>query len=144
MNVISIKRLGVKLVLLAVMATMWLPELAKGQASGSTFSFQEYGDVLAGFRKTGNYAGNYEMVSDLGSIINFLNVAAGTTITITNFTPGQLTDAFTNYNNLQWSVFASFPGDTSWSTSLGVFPTQSIWFTLPGTNVNLQTTQAPA
>jgi PKD repeat protein len=140
MNMISIKRFGVKLALLAGMLGIWLPEeQADAQSSSPVFNYNEYGDVLAGFRKTGNYAGNHELVVDLGSVINFLNLSKGSTITITNLSPGQLTDAFTNYNNLQWSAFTTFPNTLPWSTSLGSFPPETLWFTLPGTNVNTQT-----
>jgi hypothetical protein len=97
----AFRRLGLKLVLLALLV---LPELASAQF----FSFDPYGDVLAGFRETGVNAGNYELVVDVGSITNMLVMAPNTTITITNFSPSQLSDAFSNYNNLQWSAFSGF------------------------------------
>lgn len=126
----------VKLALLTILA---LPELAGAQA----FSYNQYGDVVAGFRKTGSFKGSYELVVDLGSVTNFLNVSSGTTINITNFTSIQLTNAFMDtgsYGNLQWSVFSSFPGSISpWVTPLGSFPADTFWVTLPGTNVNTQT-----
>jgi PKD repeat protein len=133
----TFRRLGLKL---AVLALLVLPELASAQS----FNYNSYGDVLAGFRKTGVNAGNYELVMDLGSVTNFLNVSVGSTINITNFSPSQLTDAFPNYNNLQWSAFSAFPGSLSpWVTPLGSFPVDTIWYTLPGTNVTMQTTQPP-
>ena len=138
MNMFSFKRLGLKLVLLAVIAMMGLPERVHAQSAGSVFNYNANGDVLAGFRKTGVYAGSYEFVADLGNITNFLELAVGRTITITNFSPAQLTDAFTNYNNLQWSVFSCVP-NSSWSTPLGTFPVDTLWFTLAETNVNTQT-----
>lgn len=124
---------------LALAALLGLPALADAQL----FTYNVYGDLLAGFRKTGVYAGNYELVVDLGSITNFLNLAAGTTINITNYSTTQLTNAFTDtgsFGNLQWSAFASFQGSVSpWVTPLGSFPADSIWYTLPRTNVNTQT-----
>src|SRR5947207_8159162 len=45
---------------------------------------------------------------------NFLAMQPGTTTPIQNFTPAQLSAAFSSYNNLQWSVFGSFFGDSSW------------------------------
>ena len=83
------KRLGLKL---ALVLALVLPELAGAQ----TFSYNVYGDVLAGFRKTGTFAGTYEMVVDLGSVTNFLQLSMGSTINITNFTSSQLTYAFSS------------------------------------------------
>jgi len=136
MKQLSLKRMGFKLALLTILA---LPELAGAQA----FSYNQYGDVVAGFRKTGSFKGSYELVVNLGSVTNFLNVSSGATINITNFTSTQLTNAFMDtgsYGNLQWSVFSSFPGSISpWVTPLGSFPADTFWVTLPGTNVNTQT-----
>ena len=95
--------MGLKLAILTIFA---LPELAGAQA----FSYNQYGDVVAGFRKTGSFKGNYEMVVNLGSVTNLLNVSSGTTINITNFSTTQLTNAFMDtgsFGNLQWSVFSS-------------------------------------
>jgi PKD repeat protein len=133
----SLDRLSFKL---AALALFLLPELAGAQ----NFTYNEYGDVLSGFRKTGVNAGNYELVVNLGNVTNFLNLSAGTTINITNFSASVLTDAFTNYNNLQWSDFAGIPSDGSrnpppWVSGLGAFPANTIWYTLPRTNVNIQT-----
>src|SRR6202142_4529743 len=133
----TFRRLSLKLVLLALLV---LPELASAQF----FSFDPYGDVVAGFRKTGVNAGNYELVVNLGSVTNFLAMSPGTTIIISNFSPSQLTDAFTKDNNLQWSTFAGVPAagrnPPPWVTPLGSFPANTIWYTLPGTNVSTQTT----
>lgn len=139
MKKISLKRIGLKLALLAMIG---LPELASAQ-----FTYNQYGDVLAGFRKTGTYAGLYEEVVDLGSVTNFLKLTVGTTINITNYTTQNLTNAFTDtgsFGHLQWSVFAAFPGSlSSWVTPLGSFPKDTIWFTLPSTNVTSQS-QVPS
>ena len=137
-NTLSFRRLGLRLALLVLLG---LPELVQAQVQ--VFQYNQIGDVLAGFRKTGlNDTTGYEMVADLGSVTNFLNLSAGTTITITNFTPLQLTDAFTSYANLQWSAFSAFPSGTkssTWVTPLWTFPGQTLWYTLPATNVNNQT-----
>jgi PKD repeat protein len=125
---------------LALVALLGLPELAGAQL----FTYNVYGDLLAGFRKTGVYAGNYDLVVDLGSITNFLNLAAGTTVNITNYSTTQMTNAFVdtgNLGNLQWSAFASFQGAlNSWVTPLGSFPPDTLWYTLPRSNVDTQTT----
>ena len=50
-----------------------------GLANAQLFNYNQYGDVLAGFRQT-TPAGSYELVVDLGSVTNFLNLTIGTTI----------------------------------------------------------------
>ena len=123
----------------ALVALLGAPELADAQL----FTYNVYGDLLAGFRKTGVYAGNYDLVVNLGNITNFLNLAAGTTINITNYSTTQMTNAFVdtgNFGNLQWSTFASIQGAlSSWVTPLGSFPPDTLWYTLPRSNVNTQT-----
>jgi PKD repeat protein len=128
------RQLILKVVLLVVLV---LPEIASAQS----FNFNDYGDVMAGFRKTGVYAGNYELVVDLGSVTNFISLPIGTTTNITQFSPSQLSDAFASgYGNLQWSVFAAFPGSISpWVTPLGSFPKDTMWYTLPASNLTTQT-----
>jgi PKD repeat protein len=139
MKKISLKYFGAKLILLTVLA---LPELASAQ----TFTYNLQGDVLAGFRKTGSFKGNYELVVDLGNVTNLLAQTVGTTINITNYSTSQLTNAFTdtgNFANLQWSVFSGLANSgrnvSYWSTPVGLIPTTTLWFTLPATNVNIQT-----
>ena len=137
MKKLSVKRLGSKLALLALLA---LPQLADAQI----FNYNPYGDVLLGFRKTGVFAGNYELVVDLGSVTNFLKMSVGTTINITNYSPSQLTNAFIDtgdFANLQWSASATFPGSLNpWVTPLGSFPKSTLWLSLPATDINTQTT----
>ncbi len=130
MKQFSLKRLGVKLALLAMIG---LPELAGAQS----FKYNQYGDVLAGFRKT-SPAGSYELVVDLGNVTNFLNLSIGTTLNITNYSTSQMTNAFTGFGNIQWSVFAAFPGNSSWVTPLGSFPLDTLWYTLPAPNATTQ------
>lgn len=137
----SLGRLGF---MSAALALFLLPEVAGAQ----NFAYNEYGDVLSGFRKTGANAGNYELVVNLGNITNFLKLAAGTTINITNFSASVLTDAFTNYNNLQWSDFAAVPSPGGrnpppWASGLGSFPAYTIWYTISRTNINIQS-QVPS
>jgi len=140
MKSITFKKLSLKLALIALMI---LPELADAQF----FNYNSVGDVLAGFRKTGVNAGKYELVVDLGSVTNFLAQPAGTTVTISNFSPAQLTDAFTDtggFQNLQWSLFSAFYGlSGSWVTPTGVFPKATLWLTVPTTGSSTQSI-APA
>jgi PKD repeat protein len=140
MNNNLIKNLSVKLVLLALLA---LPEIAGAQ---TYFTATTTGDVDAGFRKTGSFQEAYEMVVYLGNITNFLAVPAGATVNITNYTRQQITNMCpNNLANLQWSVFSSFSGDAPGvrgplTNSFGIFPVETCWYTVPRTNVTVQTT----
>ncbi len=115
-----------------------LPEVASAQQ----FKYNSIGDVLAGFRKTTN-AGLNELVVDLGSVTNFLALPAGSTITISNYSTTQITNAFADtggFDNLNWSAFSQFQINIgSWTTPVGAFPKNTIWYTLPATDVNTQT-----
>jgi hypothetical protein len=130
MNKFSLHR---RCVQLAIVTVLVLPELASAQ-----FFTAGKGDLLGGFRKTGGNQGNYELLLNIGNITNFLAKAPGTVVPINNFSASQLTDAFPNYNNLQWSVSATFTG-VPFSTWAG-FQLDTIWFTLPRTTVVTQTT----
>src|SRR5579859_7040168 len=115
-----------------------------GIADAQFFSYNSMGDVLAGFRKTGIHQGNYELVVDLGNVTNFIVLQQGASLTISKFSPQQLTDAFPDgYQNIQWSVFSAFPGASSWSSALGSFPQATIWYTLARTNINITTQASP-
>ncbi|HWV99978.1 MAG TPA: hypothetical protein VNZ64_09825 [Candidatus Acidoferrum sp.] len=103
------------------------------------FTYNQYGDLCAGFRKTGMNQANYELVVNIGSITNLEAVPAGSTISISNYGSSALLNAFSDLNNLQWSVSAGVPGLSSWAG----FPSSTIWFTLPRTDPNTQT-QPPA
>ncbi len=138
MNKYKFKKIGLTLGLIAVML---LPEVTSAQV----FNYNSIGDVLAGFRKTGNNAGLNELVVDLGSITNFLSLPAGTTVNITNYSTTQITNAFVDtggFQFLQWSAFSQFQFNSSWITPVGTFPKNTLWYTLPASNVNTQT-QSP-
>src|SRR5579863_10464182 len=70
------------------------------------FTTTGFGDMIAGFRKTGANKGTYQLVVNLGNVTNFLAVPAGSTIPISAYSTTQLGNAFPNFNNLQWSVFS--------------------------------------
>lgn len=127
----SLRRWFLQIMLLTITV---LPEVAGAQY----FKVNPYCDVLAGFRKTGANAGNYEMVVDLGNVTNFLKMPIGTTVTVTNYGASQLSDSFPNgFGNLQWSAFAFNPSKlTAWSTPLGSFPRSTLWYTIPAPDVN--------
>jgi hypothetical protein len=128
-------RLFAKTALVAALTALVSPHLAHAQF----FNYTGKGDLMAGFRKPG--IGTYELVVNLGNVTNFVALTPGTTISVTNFSPAQLTDAFSSYNNLQWSVFATFTGPPN-STYAG-YQLDTVWFTSPRSDVNTQTT-APA
>lgn len=124
---------------LAAALALVLPSLASAQY----FDYQEFGDVLLTFRKTGQAQGNDELVVKLGYITNFLELAAGATIHISNYSPTQLSDAFPDdYANLQWEVCSAFMTGPAMGTKFGpwLFPDATIWYTRPATNA---TTQSP-
>jgi hypothetical protein len=91
-------------------------------------------DLLLGFRKTGTFQANYEVVIDLGQGTNFTGLQAGTSISVPKFTPTQLSDAFpnTNLSNLNWSIL----GDPR--VSLAGYPASTLWLTVPRTNLAVQ------
>jgi hypothetical protein len=109
-------------------------------ASAQYFTANGYGDVIAGFRKPGT--GTYELVVRLGNMTNLLALTPGSTITMSNYAPSQLSDAFPGgYGSVQWSVFSSFQSSVNaWTNSFGVFPPDTVWYTLAGTNATTQTT----
>ena len=136
MNMFKINQIGLKL---AMAATLALTQFASAQGY---FTDTQNGDVNAGFRKTGTYQEQDEMVVYLGNITNFLAVPAGTSINITNYSSKQLTNMCPdNFGNLQWSVFSSFyASGTTFPTTVGTFPVPTCWFTVPRTSPGTQTT----
>jgi hypothetical protein len=129
---LSFRRLGLKL---SIMALLALPSLAGAQY----FTDTGYGDVDLGIRKTGAHAEATEIVSYLGNVTNYLTQPAGTTLVITNFNKVVLTNMCPDgFNFLQWSVFSSFSGPENWTNALGIWPDATCWYTVPRTNVNVQ------
>ena len=125
-------RLLPKAAFVAAITALASPHLAHAQF----FNYTAKGDLMAGFRKPG--VGTYELVVNLGNITTFVALTPGTTIPVSGFSPAQLTDAFPNYNNLQWSAFSTFTGPPN-STYAG-YQLNTIWYTVPRSDVNTQTT----
>ena len=124
---------------LGVAGLLGLPGVMNGQ-----FTFNDSGDLLLGFRKTGAFQGNYELVVDAGQVTQFLALSPGSSLTISNFSPAQLTDAFPDgYQDLQWSAFSAFAQDADWTNSVGVFPDATTWYTRPRTNAAVQSVPPP-
>jgi len=129
------QRWGLKFGLLAL---LFLSAMADAQ---TYFNYTGYGDMLAGFRKTGAHAETTEIVANLGNVTNFLLLPAGNTMTISNFNTTALTNMCPDgFNYLQWSVFSTFNTQYPWTNALGVFPDGTVWYTVARTNVNVQTT----
>ena len=121
-----------KLICLRRVFVGWLGFLAFAELGNAQFFTASKGDLLTGFRKTSG--GTYELVVNIGNVTNFIAVTPGTTIAVSNFTPTQLSAAFSWYNNLQWSVSAAFAGSSAW---MG-FPASTIWSTVARANIITQ------
>lgn len=118
---------------LILAGVLFFNDVAMAQA---IFKYNTFGDLLLGFRKTGDNQGSYELVADLGAVTNFTALAPGTVknIDTARISPTQLSDAFSDFNNLQWSAFACFQGAGSWSG----FPASTLWVTVPRPDFNTQ------
>ena len=120
----------------ALLAAVALPEAVFGAAQ---FQYTQFGDLLLAYRKPGT--GSYELVVNTGNVTNFEAMPLGSTITITNNSYTRLTNAFPvasgGLNNLSWSVSSSFQG--AFGTWAG-YQVTTIWYTVPRTNVSVQST----
>ncbi len=125
-----VRRLALTLLLIAPVLSL--------TSNAQPFLTPNNGDLLAGFRKTGANQANYEVVVNIGNVTNLEALAPGTQVSIGQYKASQLADAFSDYNNLQWSVFGSSKVFGSWAG----FPYTTIWYTLPRDNADSQT-QAP-
>ena len=103
--------------------------------SGQPFVYKD-NDLLLGFRKTGSFQANYELVINIGQGTNYTQLTPGASVQVPNFTPTQLGDAFpnTNLSNLNWSVL----GDPR--VSLVGYPASTLWVTVARTNLSVQST----
>ena len=114
---------------------MLLLEIGLGLQVGSAQPFiYKDNDLLLGFRKTGTFQANYELVINIGQGTNYTRLAPGDSVAVPNFTASQLSDVFpnTNLNNLNWSVL----GDPR--VSLSGYPASTLWITVPRTNAVVQ------
>jgi hypothetical protein len=105
-------------------------------AHGQTFQSSGNGDLVAGFRKPG--LDNYEFVVNLGNIYpNIEQLAPGSVVTLSHFTPTQLANAFqSGFGDLQWSVFSAY---TASGTTNG-FQANTLWYTQPRDDASIQST----
>lgn len=105
---------------------------------GQPFVYKD-NDLLLGFRKTATFQANYEIVIDIGQGTNYTQLAPGSSVSLPNFSPMQISDAFpnTNLSNLNWSIL----GDPR--VSLAGYPAGTLWLTVPRTNLSVQS-RAPS
>ncbi|MGO9204021.1 MAG: hypothetical protein ACLQM8_26160 [Limisphaerales bacterium] len=98
-------------------------------------------DLTLGFRKTGNYQENYELVVDIGPGTNYVNLAPGATVPVPNFSMLQLSDSFSDLDNLQWSVLGvAYVISGGSLTPLPGYPPDTLWLTAPRTQSSVQST----
>ncbi len=123
MKELQLKPLKLSLPLWAALALLPGSWLAQAQY----FQYASHGDLLAGFRKPG--AGSYELVVNVGNVTNLLALSSGSVLPITAYSPAQLSDSFSSFSNLQWSVSATVVGapGSDWDG----FAPSTIWYTLP-------------
>lgn len=137
-----LRRVRLKLGSLAVFSLLFA-QIAGAQTYFTTTGF---GDLLAGFRKTGTNIEASELVVNLGNITNLLALSAGTTINMSNYSIVQMTNMCPdNLANLQWSVFAGLHvlvgiKEPYWKTPVGMIPPATAWVTLARPGFNTQST----
>ncbi len=128
MNKLRLPRFDLKF---AIMAAFSL--LSAEIAGAQTYYTSTNGDVVAGFRKTGTFVENNQLIVTLGNITNLLKLSVGATIISPTIPTSRFTNmAPDNLANLQWSVFAGIqrqPGihENPWVTPLGSIPAATIW-----------------
>jgi hypothetical protein len=95
-------------------------------------------DLLLGFRKTGVFQENYEVVVNIGKATNYVKAVAGTTFNVPNFAPTQLVpDSFSDFNHLNWSVFGFV--STNLTSRLPGYVNNTLWLTVPRIDSSVQT-----
>ncbi|MDB6110243.1 MAG: hypothetical protein JWR69_1993, partial [Pedosphaera sp.] len=93
-------------------------------------------DLCLGFRKVGTFKENNEVVVNIGQATNYVNLASGSVITVTNLSASQLSpDSFTSLNNLSVSAFGVVNGNV-----YPGYPRNTIWVAIPRSDVNVQST----
>ena len=97
---------------------------AVSRLAAASFGFQSTNvppDLLIGFRQTGGVS---ELVADLGPVSRFYNAVPGTNFVITEFTAGQLSDAFSGLDSVGFVACASMRVDGD-----ATRPLQTVWAT---------------
>src|SRR5712672_2651362 len=83
-------------------------------------------DLLLGFRKTGAFAGTFEVVVNIGKAINYVQAQPGTSVPVPNFSLSQLTPgSFGDVNHLNWSAFGY--SKTTLTSTLPGYVHNTLW-----------------
>ena len=99
-------------------------------APAASFTFNEH-DALLVFRQTGS--ANLEV--NIGSVDNFVNAAPGTTLNLGQYTPQQLSTAFSSLDSLNWTVVSGVRAGFGDTTT----PNNTLFLTRARTDVDVQT-----
>jgi len=102
-------------------------------ADAAPFIYQPR-DLILGFRKDG---GSFELEVNVGQASRYYNASAGSTFTISQFTIAQLSDSFSDFSSLQWSVGGTVRLGDGGDTSI---PVSTLWVTQPRSDPSVQTT----
>jgi len=95
-------------------------------------------DLVLGFRKTGVYQENNELVVNIGQASNYVNAAIGNSFPVTNFSLPQLVPgSFSILDHLSWSVVGWYTG-----TNYPGYPTYTLWVTVPRSSIGVQSAGA--
>ena len=101
--------------------------------SAAPFTYQAR-DLILGFRKTG---GSFELEVNVGPASRYYNATPGSSFTISEYTINQLTDSFSDFNDLQWSAAATVRLGDGGDTSI---PVSTVWTTRARSDASTQTT----
>jgi hypothetical protein len=108
-----------------------------GSVGAQTFVYNN-NDLMLGFRKTGVYQENNEVVVNIGQASNYVSAANGSVINITNFSLAQLMPgSYSSLDHLSWSVVGWYTG-----TTYPGYPTYTLWVTVPRSSFTVQTASA--
>jgi hypothetical protein len=106
--------------------------LSTSQAHCYNFNPTNY-DLILGLQQP---SGSYEMIVNIGSVSNYLKVPAGSTISITNYSTNFLGRAFSDINDVQWSVL----GAVATGAASSSHPAKTCWMTEQRSDPNTQST----
>lgn len=96
-------------------------------------------DLVLGFRKTGGFAGTFEVVVNIGKATNYAKAQPGASFAVPNFSLSQLTPgSFGDINHLNWSAFGF--SKTNLTAVLPGYVNNTLWLTVPRTSPGTQST----
>jgi hypothetical protein len=109
-----------------------------GTVSAQPFTYTN-NDLLLGFRKTGTFAGTFEVVVNIGKATNYTRAQPGASFPVPNFSLSQLTPgSFGDINHLNWSIFGYSKTNFTWV--LPGYINNTLWLTVPRISPGIQTT----